>query len=132
VTWSWSWWHLIRWLHILAMAFFVGGQLFLAAAVVPVLRGAEDRAPIRAVARRFGYGTLVAIAVLFATGAGMASHDHLWSSGTLQLKLALVGVVAVLVVWHMRRPTMHALEGLVFLVSLVIVWLGLSLAHGSG
>jgi hypothetical protein len=29
----------------------------------------------------------------------------------------------------MRRPTMHALEGAVFLLSLVIVWLGLSLAH---
>jgi len=34
-----------------------------------------------------------------------------------------------LVVWHMRRPTIHALEAAVFLVSLAIVWLGLSLAH---
>jgi uncharacterized membrane protein len=122
-------WLAIRWLHVLAMAFFVGGQMLLAFVVVPVLRDAPDRTPLRAAARRFGYGTLVAIAVLLATGSAMASHFRLWSDGTLQLKLALVALVAVLVVWHIRRPTMHALEGAVFLVSLVIVWLGLSLAH---
>ena len=122
-------WLAIRWLHVLAMAFFVGGQMLLAFVVVPVLREAPDRAPLRAAARRFGYGTLVAIGVLLATGAAMASHFQLWSDGTLQIKLALVAVVAVLVVWHIRRPTMHALEGAVFLVSLAIVWLGLSLAH---
>lgn len=130
MTWSWSWWHLIRWLHLIAMAFFVGGQLFLAGAVVPVLRGG-DRAPLRAVARRFGYGTLVAIAVLIGTGSALASHYGKWSAEALQIKLALVGVVAVLVIWHMLRPALHALEGLVFLASLVIVWLGLSLAHGT-
>jgi uncharacterized membrane protein len=122
-------WLAIRWLHVLAMAFFVGGQMLLAFVVVPVLRGAPDRTALRAAARRFGYGTLVAIALLLATGVAMASHYQLWSDGTLHLKLTLVAVVAVLVVWHIRRPTMHALEGAVFLVSLVIVWLGLSLAH---
>jgi len=122
-------WDTIRWLHVLAMAFFVGGQMLLAFVVVPVLRGAPDRTPLRAAARRFGYGTLVAIAVLLATGSAMASHFQLWSDGTLHIKLALVAVVAVLIVWHIRRPTMHALEGVVFLLSLAIVWLGLSLAH---
>jgi uncharacterized membrane protein len=123
-------WLGIRWLHVIAMAFFVGGQLVLAVAVVPAERGAPDRTRLRAVARRFGYGTLVAIAVLLATGSAMASHFHLWSDGTLQLKLTLVALVAVLLVWHMRRPTMHALEAAVFILSLVIVWLGLTLAHG--
>ncbi len=115
---------------MLAMAFFVGGQLVLAVAVVPAERGAPDRARLRAVARRFGYGTLVAVAVLLATGSAMASHFQLWSDGILQLKLSLVALVAVLLVWHMRRPTMHALEAAVFVLSLVIVWLGLTLAHG--
>jgi uncharacterized membrane protein len=123
-------WLGIRWLHVIAMAFFVGGQLVLAVAVVPAERGAPDRTRLRAVARRFGYGTLVAIAVLLATGSAMTSHLHLWSDGTLQLKLALVALVAVLLVWHMRRPAMHALEAAVFILSLVIVWLGLTLAHG--
>jgi uncharacterized membrane protein len=123
-------WETVRWLHVLAMAFFVGGQLFLAVAVVPVERHAPDRERLRAIARRFGWGTLVAIGVLLLTGSAMASHFDLWSDGTLQVKLALVGLVGGLVVWHMRRPGMHALEGATFVVSLVIVWLGLSLAHG--
>ena len=121
-------WLAVRWLHVLAMAFFVGGQFVLAAAVVPA---GLDRAGLRAVARRFGYGTLVAIGILLATGAAMASHYHLWADPTLQLKLALVAVVAVLLVWHTRRPTMHALEATVLLLSLLIVWLGLSLAHAA-
>lgn len=124
-----TWWTAIRWLHLVAMGFFVGGQLFLAAVVVPALRGAETRPQLRAIARRFGAGTLVAIGVLLATGAAMASHYGLWSSGTLHVKLALVALVAALVVWHMRRPQLHALEGLVFLGSLAIVWLGIDLAH---
>lgn len=123
-------WLAIRWVHVVAMAFFVGGQLFLAAAVVPVERRAPDRERLRAIARRFGYGTLVAIAVLLASGAAMASHYHLWDDSTLQLKLGFVVLVAVLVIWHMRRPAQHVLEGVIFLVSLAIVWLGLTLAHG--
>ena len=122
-------WETIRWLHVVAMAFFVGGQLLLAVAVVPVERRAPDRERLRAIARRFGYGSLVAILVLLATGAAMASHYGLWDDGTLQLKLALVALTAALVVWHMRRPALHALEAAVFLLSLTIVWLGLSLAH---
>lgn len=122
-------WLGIRWLHLVAMAFFVGGQLLLVVAVVPVERQSPDRERLRAIARRFGYGTLVAIGVLIATGTALASHFHQWESGTLQLKLGLVALVAVLVVWHMRRPAMHVLEAAIFLVSLAIVWLGLSLAH---
>lgn len=122
-------WTAVRWLHLVAMAFFVGGQLFLAAVVVPALRGEAARPALRAVARRFGAGTLVAIGVLVASGAAMASHYRLWGDPTLHVKLALVAAVAALVVWHMRRPQLHALEGLIFVGSLAIVWLGVALAH---
>ena len=64
-----------------------------------------------------------------ATGAAMASHYGLWDSSTLHWKLGLVAVTAVLVVWHMRRPTMHVLEGLIFLASLGIVGFGVALAN---
>ena len=73
-------WNGILWLHLIAMAFFVGGQLMLAAVVVPALRGG-DRERLRAVARGFGAGTLVALAVLAATGAAMAGHFHDWGRG---------------------------------------------------
>ena len=122
-------WLAVRWLHVLAMALFVGGQLVLAVAIVPTLRGAQ-REQLRAIARRFGWASLAAVAVLIATGSALAAHDELWGSSTLRVKLALVVVVAGLIAWHMRRPQAHAIEALVFLVSLAIVWLGLALAHG--
>lgn len=122
-------WLLVRWLHVIAMAFFVGGQLFLAAAVVPVERRAPDRERLRAIARRFGWGSVIALVVLLITGSAMASHFDDWGRRELSIKLGLVVIVAALVVWHLRRPANHALEGLIFVVSLVIVFLGLDLAH---
>jgi uncharacterized membrane protein len=122
-------WLGVRWLHVLAMALFVGGQMFLVAAVIPALRS-RDRDALLAIARRFGSASAVALGVLIATGAAMASRTDRWDSGTLQVKLALVVTVTGLIAWHLRRPTAHAIEGLIFLVSLAIVWLGLALAHG--
>ena len=119
----------IRWLHLLAMAFFVGGQLVLLAAVVPALRG-RDRDALRAVARRFGWGSLAALGVLILTGSVLAGRLNRWDDGTLHLKLALVALAVALTALHTRRPQWHALEGGVFLLSLAIVWLGLELAHG--
>jgi uncharacterized membrane protein len=118
-----------RLVHVLAMALFVGGQLVLVVAIVPVLRG-EDRTALRSIARRFGWASLVALAVLLATGVALATHYGWWDSTTLHVKLALVVLVGVLIGWHMRRPGVHAIEAVVFLVSLGIVWLGLALAHG--
>src|SRR5215211_9156432 len=80
---------LIRYLHLLSMAFFVGGQLFLVVAVVPSLRPEHDRDRLRAIARRFGWGTLAAIALPIGTGIPLASHFHQWENGTLHVKLAL-------------------------------------------
>jgi uncharacterized membrane protein len=125
-----SFWNGVIWLHLLAMAFFVGGQVMLGVIVVPVLRGAEDRAPLRAAARRFGIGTLIAVGVLVLTGAAMASHFHLWGDSTLQVKLGLVVLVGVLIGAHMRRPQWHALDAGILLVSLAIVWLGVVVAMG--
>lgn len=119
-------WELIRWLHLLAMAFFVGGQLMLVTVLVPVARGTDA---MRAAARRFGIGTLAAIGVLLATGIPLASEYGEWDDGKLHAKLGLVVVVAVLIAAHMRRPSSHWLNGLVFAGSLAIVWLGVALAH---
>jgi uncharacterized membrane protein len=114
-------WNFVLWTHLLAMAFFVGGQLFLVVAVVPVLSRDPDRTRIRGVARRFGWGSLVAVLVAAATGALMASHFELWEQDELQLKLGLVVLAAALVAIHIKRPGDHLLEGLIFLDSLAIV-----------
>ncbi len=123
-------WFLIRWLHLLAMAFFVGGQMMLATVVVPIGRRSTDRESLRAIARRFGYGTLIALLVLVATGTAMAFHLDLWDNSAFHIKLALVATVGVLLIWHIRRSDLHILEAIVFLLSLAIVWLGLYLANG--
>ena len=117
-------WDVILSLHLLAMAFFVGGQIFLGAALVPVERQAPDRERLRAVARRFGWGSVIALGVLAATGAAMATHYHRWGDSTLQVKLGLVGLVIVFVLAHLRRPASHALDGLILATSLAIVYLG--------
>jgi uncharacterized membrane protein len=119
-------WLIVRWLHLLAMAFFVGGQLMLAAVVVPAARGTEA---MRVAARRFGVGTLAAIGVLIDTGIPLASHFNDWSDGKLHVKLALVVAVGLIIGWHLRRPQNHALDGLIFIGSLAIVYLGVAIAH---
>ncbi len=125
-----TFWNLVLGVHLLAMAFFVGGQLMLAAVLVPVMRDASDRTPLLAAARRFGFGTLIAIAVLVITGVAMASHNHQWSDSTLQIKLGLVVLVAILIHLHMRKPEWHAVDGAIFLTTLGIVWCGIVLANG--
>ena len=120
----------VRWIHLIAMAFFVGGQIFLAGIVVPVERKSPDRERLRRMARRFGYGTLLAIAVLIATGISMADYYHRWGEPELHVKLALVVGVGLLVLRHIRKPESHAEEGLIFVGSLAIVYLGVAIAHG--
>src|SRR5690242_12108704 len=60
-------WEIVLYVHLLAMAFFVGGQLVLAAVLVPVERAAPDPERMRAAARRFGVGSAIALVVLLAT-----------------------------------------------------------------
>jgi putative copper export protein len=116
---------LVLWLHLLAMAFFVGGQICLPAVVVPAARGSDQ---MRAIARGFGVGTLYAMGELIATGVALASHFDKWADGTLHAKLGLVVLTGVLVLVHIRRPAWRALDGAIFVSSLAIVWLGVELA----
>src|SRR6476660_1117148 len=97
-------WQAVLYLHLLAMAFFVGGQIVFGVAVVPVLRDERERERMRAVARRFGFGSLAALALLIATGWALASLLDLFGTTTLRVKLALVGLVIVLTLLHLRHP----------------------------
>ena len=123
-------WQAVLYLHLLAVTFFVGGQLVFGIAVVPVLRGDAERERMRAVARRFGYGSLVALGVLLLTGWAMASHYALFGDSTLQWKLALVGLVIALTLLHLRWGKAHFLQAAILLTTLVIVWLGVELTVG--
>jgi len=123
-------WSVIRFLHIAAVAFFVGGQLVLAVAVAPALRRHAGDQAMRAVARRFGIGSGVALALLVATGAAMAGRFDAWGDSVLHAKLALLALVLVLLVLHVVTPYARALSLAVLAASVVIVYLGVELAHG--
>ena len=121
-------WQIVLYLHLLAMAFFVGGQIFLGVVVVPAHHRRPEAVEIGPIARGFGIGSAVALVILIATGAALASHLDLWDSPTLQAKLGLLGVVLALSVAHLRWPRAHVLQAAILLCTLAIVYLGLDLA----
>jgi len=121
-------WELIRFLHLLGIALFVGGQLMLVLVVTPALRG-QDPALMRGAAKRFGIASVAALVLIIATGAAMASHFDRWSDATLHWKLGLLVLVFVLTGLHTRVPYTRAISYLVLATSLVIFWLGVDLAH---
>jgi putative copper export protein len=121
-------WEFVRYLHLLAIALFVGGQLMLVLVVTPALRG-QDPALMRGAARRFGIASAVALVVIIATGAAMASHFQRWSDPTLHWKIGLLLLVFVLTGLHTRVPYTRAISYAVLAASLVIFWLGVTLAH---
>ena len=119
---------LVRFLHIVGLAVFVGGQIVLVASIVPVLHAEPDEVMVR-VARRFGIVTGVAIAVLVATGIAMASHFSLWQNDTLHAKLAVLVLVGVLLGLHIVSPRSRAVSLALVASSLLVVWLGVALTH---
>lgn len=123
-------WTILVFLHVVAMAFFLGGQIMLASTVVPVLRS-EPASPekLRAVAQRFGMGSLVALGVLLFTGLLLASHFELWSYGPFHVKMTLVIATIIAVILHMMRGQSHVLMGITFLLTLATVYAGVNLTH---
>lgn len=124
-------WLLIRFLHLLALTFFVGGQLMLVVAVVPAMRGVDDSddARMRAVGKRFGYASLVALGILVATGIAMASHFGRWGDDMLNAKLAVLVLVGALTGLHIATPHSRAVSVALFVTTLLVLWLGVSLTH---
>jgi putative copper export protein len=120
-------WTLIRFFHLLAIAFFVGGQIALAVAVVPALRGNDEL--MRGAARRFGVATGAALAVIIGTGAALASHLQRWGDPTLHAKLGLLALVFILLGLHTATPYTRALSLAVLLTSIGILSLGVNLVH---
>ncbi len=104
-----SWWSLLRFVHVLSAAVWVGGQLTLSALLLPVLRKrlpAELRDTLTSsIGRRFGFYTLaVFVPVQVGSGIGLAiEHGVTWHmltqpgyGRTLSAKLAVFVVVMVL------------------------------------
>ena len=123
-------WTVVRFLHIVAIVFFVGGQAVLVAAVAPAVRSLGNEETMRSIARRFGIGSAVALAVAVASGVAMASHFSLWGSDVLQAKLMLLVLIGILAALHMVSPHSRALSYGVLASSLLVLWLGVKLTYG--
>lgn len=114
-------------LHLVAMAFFLGGQLMLAAAVVPAVKGRTDPEVMKQVARNFGLGSAVAIGVLILSGLTMAGDYNLWSDGEFHLKMGLFVAMLAAVLLHIRFSDSNLLRATTVLLTLAIVWVGIQL-----
>jgi uncharacterized membrane protein len=121
-------WAIVLFFHLLGIAFFVGGQLMLAIVVVPALRGQEE-ALMRGAAKRFGVASVVALALIVASGIALASHYQLWDNSALQAKVGLLVLVLVLTGLHTVTPYTRAISILVLLISVAIMWLGVDIMH---
>jgi putative copper export protein len=105
-------WTLVRFLHLLAVATWLGGMLFLGLVVVPVVRASggleRSRALVTAVARRFGIIGGIAWATILVTGLLLLDHRGLSvadlpDSGyghRVMTKLVLLLLVGAAVVFH--------------------------------
>lgn len=92
-----TWWSVIRFLHVLSAALWVGGQLTVSLVMLPLARRMLDPARrgelLRAVGRRFGMFTgTVFLPVQLGTGVAIA-----WHKGVTWASLAQPGYGRILV-----------------------------------
>ena len=137
----------VRFLHLLGVATWVGGMLFIALVLVPVTRRLDDAALrtrlVQAAGRRFRMVGWIALALIVATGiANLTFRPELLAAPRLHVKLGLVVLALVLGVLHDfvlgpragrpgAAPTARGLASWLarvnVLVALAIVALGLAL-----
>lgn len=101
-------WTLVRFGHLLGVAVWLGGMLFLGLVAVPAARATGDpgasRRLITDVAKRFGMLGGAAWVLIFVTGMGLMSHRNVDFGTTyghkIGAKLVLLILVGVAVVLH--------------------------------
>jgi putative copper export protein len=123
---------MVRFLHLLSAAVWVGGLITLAVLVAAARRTTSgDRSLLQVLARAFSRLSWPAMAILVVTGLIQASTRG-WS-GLLPLKVSLVVITVILAAWHQvgarrQAPALRAgIEGIILLLSVVILALATAL-----
>lgn len=121
---------IVRFLHLVAAAVWVGGLITLGALVMAVRRAGAEREVLRAMARQFGRLSWTAMAVAVITGVIQIGSRDLGNNDyavKLLIKLTLVGVAAGLTLFHQltaktASPASRGIvQGLILLTSLGIM-----------
>ena len=120
---------LLRWVHLVAAAVWLGGLVVLAASVMALRRAGAPREHLQAVARQFGRVSWTAMLLAVLTGLGQIQLLGLsWSYPRLQTKVALVAAVIAVAFAHTltAKRTPPAVRGIVestiLLLSFAIYW----------
>jgi len=114
----------VFYVHLLAATVWIGGLIVMGALVPAVLNATDDTSVIRAMARRFGVVSWVALTILVLTGGILAVDD--WSQ-TLIVKVGLVFAVVMLAAWHSVIGSDQSLKArgiiqvVIFILSLLIL-----------
>ena len=118
----------LRFVHLVAAAVWVGGLLTLGALVPVVRRNGGSTDLLRAMARQFGRVSWIAMLLAVVTGVWQVQRLGIdWGASELSLKLGLVVIVIAAAAVHQftaRRtsPALRgAIQGVILLVSLGIV-----------
>lgn len=119
-------WGVLRAIHLLAMAFFVGGQLVLATVLVPILKGKPE---MRLVARRFLHVSGIALILLILTGVYLAGHENQWDNPTLWVKIGFLVAVFALIGYHVKNGEKRWVDPVLGVFSIVIAVLGVAMSH---
>ncbi len=117
----------LRWIHLIAAAVWLGGMITLAALVVALRKEGAERALLQAAARQFARVSWTAMAIAIATGLGQVYVMGLpWSYRALQMKVTVVAVAVTIAAGHQVTAressprTRGMIQGLLLLVSLGI------------
>lgn len=123
----------VLFIHLVTMAFWLGGQLFLAAVAVPAMLGADPEQKedsLRRVGKMFGTVSVPVLLVLLGTGTWMMLHYDLdpGEIPALQHKLEFVTVVLIGTVAHsyaaakrMKRLSRFS-SYLTLFATLAVIW----------
>lgn len=115
----------VRWIHLIAAATWVGGLITLGALVATLRANNVEREVLQATARQFGRVSWTAMGVAVLSGGWMAI-DFL-DRPALAVKMGTVALTAGLAAWHQfaarnQSPKMRGiLQGLILLSSLAVV-----------
>lgn len=120
----------VFYLHLVGATVWVGGLIVVATLVPAVRKATDDREVIRAIARRFGVVSWIALGSQVLTGAWMAA-ERVWDN-VLITKVSLVLVSAILAGWHTmaarnQSPALRgATQGVILILALVILGLAIN------